>query len=173
VDTISRLLKITGLFGKWALQKRLYSAKKTFSFKKPTKRSHPICVTGLLHTCNITQLYVSRGSFVYVTWLIHVYHMTHLYVPHDSFICMAWLMYMYTTHSYVWCDSFKCAAWLIHITQWVMWQVSTIHLDMWHDSSIHLPWFVTQPIADKVAQNLEIIPIFFSSNQNSAHGIHN
>jgi len=43
VATISRLLKILGLFCKRALQKRLYSAKETCSFKEPTNRSHPIC----------------------------------------------------------------------------------------------------------------------------------
>ena len=35
-------LKITGLFCKRALYKRLYSAKVTYNFKEPTNRSHPI-----------------------------------------------------------------------------------------------------------------------------------
>jgi len=42
VATISRLLKITGLFCKRALQKRRYSAKETYNYKEPTNRSHPI-----------------------------------------------------------------------------------------------------------------------------------
>jgi len=42
VATISRLLKIIGLFCKRTLQKRLYSAKETYNFKEPTYRSHPI-----------------------------------------------------------------------------------------------------------------------------------
>ena len=42
--SISRLLKIIGLFCKRALQKRLYSAKETYDFKEPTNRSHPIAV---------------------------------------------------------------------------------------------------------------------------------
>jgi len=42
VATISRLLKIIGLFCKRALQKRLYSAKETYNLKEPTNRSHPI-----------------------------------------------------------------------------------------------------------------------------------
>jgi len=42
VATISRLLKIIGLFYKRALQKRLYSAKETYNFEEPTNRSHPI-----------------------------------------------------------------------------------------------------------------------------------
>jgi len=44
VATISRLLKIIGLFCKRALQKRLYSAKETCNFKVPTNRSHPISI---------------------------------------------------------------------------------------------------------------------------------
>jgi len=39
-----RLLKITGLFCKRDLYKRLYSAKETYHFKEPTNRSHPIRV---------------------------------------------------------------------------------------------------------------------------------
>ena len=46
--TISRLLKIIGLFGKIALLKRRYSAKETYNLKKPTNRSHPIATVGLL-----------------------------------------------------------------------------------------------------------------------------
>jgi len=42
VATISRLLKITGLFCKRALQKRLYSAIETYNLKEPTNCSHPI-----------------------------------------------------------------------------------------------------------------------------------
>ena len=42
VATISRRLKITGLFCKRARLKRRYSAKETYSFKEPTNRSHPI-----------------------------------------------------------------------------------------------------------------------------------
>jgi len=42
VATISRLLKIIGLFCKRALYKRLYSAKETWNFEEPTYRSYPI-----------------------------------------------------------------------------------------------------------------------------------
>jgi len=41
VATISRFLKMIGLFCKRALQKRLYSAKETYNFKEPANRSHP------------------------------------------------------------------------------------------------------------------------------------
>ena len=42
VATISRLLKLIGLFRKRALSNRLYSAQETLNFKEPTNRSHPI-----------------------------------------------------------------------------------------------------------------------------------
>ena len=42
VATMSRLLKIIGLFCKSALQKRLYSAKETYNSKVSTHCSHPI-----------------------------------------------------------------------------------------------------------------------------------
>jgi len=42
VASISRLLKIIGLFCKRAWLKRRYSAKETYDFKEPTNRSHPI-----------------------------------------------------------------------------------------------------------------------------------
>jgi len=49
VATISRLLKIIGLFCKRAPQKRLYSAKETYDFKEPTNYCHPIPF--LMHSC--------------------------------------------------------------------------------------------------------------------------
>jgi len=42
VATISKLLKIIGLFCKRALYKRQYSAKEKYDFKEPTNRSRPI-----------------------------------------------------------------------------------------------------------------------------------
>jgi len=42
VATISRLLKIIGLFCKKNLQKRPIFSKETYNFKEPTNRSHPI-----------------------------------------------------------------------------------------------------------------------------------
>jgi len=53
VATISRLLKITGLFCKRALLKRLYSAKETRNFKEPFNRSHPIVLMCLQRVCVI------------------------------------------------------------------------------------------------------------------------
>jgi len=52
--TISRLLKIIGLFCKRALQKRRYSAKETYHFKEPTHRSHRIVRTRTHNTLHHT-----------------------------------------------------------------------------------------------------------------------
>ena len=58
VALVSRIDKITGLFCKRALSKRLYFAKETCNFIDPTNRSHPI------------HLYVfgSVHSYIYIYW---------------------------------------------------------------------------------------------------------
>ena len=50
VATISRLLKIIGLFCKRSLQKRLIFSKETYNFKEPTDRSHPIAKIHIRHS---------------------------------------------------------------------------------------------------------------------------
>jgi len=42
IASVSRIDQSIGLFGKRALQKRLYSAKETYHSIDPTHRSHPI-----------------------------------------------------------------------------------------------------------------------------------
>ena len=71
--TISRLLQITGLFCKRALEKRLYSANETYNLKEPTDRRHPIVGTRVFfrsrHTCvgvGTRVLSRSRRSWVVV-----------------------------------------------------------------------------------------------------------
>ena len=51
VATISRLLKMIGLFYKRALYKRLYSAKEIYNFEEPTNHSHPIPNSTLSGAC--------------------------------------------------------------------------------------------------------------------------
>ena len=57
VATISKLLKIIGLFCKRYLSKRMYSAKEAYIFKEPTNHSYPILnarvVFRLLHARSI------------------------------------------------------------------------------------------------------------------------
>ena len=90
-----------------------------------------MCVTRLIHVCDMTHLYVScdgsyewhvssmyvwYDAFMRVIWLIHVCDVTHAYEWHDSFACVTWLIHMCgMNHSYVWHDSFICVTWLIHM----------------------------------------------------------
>ena len=65
----------------------------------------------------------SRDSFICVTWLIHVCDMTHSCVWHDSFICV-WVSHTSFRRRCVWRDSFICVTWLIHmcrvIVEWLI-----------------------------------------------------
>jgi len=56
-----------------------------------------MCVTWLIHTCDMTHSCVSCDFFIRVTWLIHMWDKTHSYVWHDSFICVTWLICTYET----------------------------------------------------------------------------
>jgi len=74
----------------------------------------------------MTHSYMWHDSFICVTWLIHMCDMTHSYVWHDSFICVTWRIHMYDmTHSHVWNNSFICAPWLTHMCD-------TTHSHWWH-----------------------------------------
>jgi len=64
----------------------------------------------------MTHSYVRHDSFICVTWLIHLCDMTHSYMWHDSYIRVAWLIHMRDMiHPQVWHDSFICVTWLIHL----------------------------------------------------------
>ena len=86
-----------------------------------------ICVTWLIHTCDITNAYVRHDSFICVTWLIQMCDMTHSYMWLDLFICVTCLIHMCdVTHSYVRHDSFIYNTWLIHMCDmYVIWHIST------------------------------------------------
>jgi len=85
VDTISRLLKMIGLVCKRALWKRRYSAKETYHFKEPTKRSHPIVIPSQYYcVCVCVCLSVLR---------IYCLHSI-VHVSHDSFYERGMTLYM-------------------------------------------------------------------------------
>ena len=81
VATISRLLKIMGLFCKRALLKRRYSAKETYNFKEPTNRSHPIGIC--THNRLTADTHLPITAYIYthtLTWKIHTYTHTHSHI---------------------------------------------------------------------------------------------
>ena len=154
VATISRLLKMIGLFCRILSLLWVSFAKETYHFKEPTNRSHPIVSLHVVshstqcRMCDIslsrTHSYVSHNSFVCVTRLIRMCHTTHSYVWHDSFVCVTRLIRMcHTTHSYVWHDSF-----MTHTCLTYVWASVSFHTPLsvyicvawlchvWHDSFI-------------------------------------
>jgi len=106
-----------------------------------------ICVTWLIHMCDMTHSYVWHDSFTCVPCLIHMCDMTHSYMRHDnhsdvwhdsftcvtwqSFTCVTWRVCILTSlrhHSNASCKRFMCVTWLIHMC------------DMTH---AYLPFFAT------------------------------
>jgi len=95
--TISRLLRIIGLFCKRALQKRLYSAEENYNFKEPTNRSH------LTH-CSVLQCHGAATlslapytRYFHISWRVCVCVYTLTYI---SGVCLCVYickhMYVYT-----------------------------------------------------------------------------
>jgi len=88
----------------------------------------------------MTHSYVWHDSVICMTWLIHVCDMTHTYVWHDSFICVTWNIHMCDmTHSSVWHDSF------VQVTQvtWLICMCDMTHSYVWHDSFIYVTWLIS------------------------------
>jgi len=80
---------------------------------RPGKHFPPsscMCVTWLVHVCDMTRSHVWHDS------LHRPCHGTlHLFFP-TSCMCVTWLIQMCDmTHSYVWHDAFMYVTWLIHI----------------------------------------------------------
>ena len=75
-----------------------------------------MCVTGLMYTCVTTYSHVWRFSFFCVTKRILTCDMSDAYMWHDSFMCVAWLFHVCDmTPSCVWHDSFMCVTWCLHV----------------------------------------------------------
>ena len=67
VPTISRLLKMIGLFYKRDLQKRRYSAKETYHYKEPTNRSHHIQTYAYRFSFPTEQTALNQGTLIHWT----------------------------------------------------------------------------------------------------------
>jgi len=96
-----------------------------------------MCVTWLIHVCDMTHSCVWHDSFMCVTWPIHLCDMTHSCVWHDSFIRVPWLIHMCDmTYSHVWHDSSICVTWLIHMCDMT-------HPSVWHVTWLFFMWDMT------------------------------
>ena len=89
VATISRLLKITGLFCKKDLQKRQYFAKETYDLKEVTKLRHPICVYAYIHAYKYPHKRTQMFTLWVMCWLIFLH--PPLWSP--QIIHKSWLFY--------------------------------------------------------------------------------
>ena len=67
-----------------------------------------MCVTRLIHMCDMTHSDAWRVSFTCETWILHTWGMTPLHVWHNLFTSDV-------THLDVWHDPFTCVPWLIHV----------------------------------------------------------
>ena len=72
--SISRLLKIIGLFCKRALLKRRYSTKETCNFEEPTNRSHHIRRLGICGSNHDIGLFGRISSLVYGSFAKETYN---------------------------------------------------------------------------------------------------
>ena len=104
-----------------------------------------------MHMDESCQTYVCDMA-ICVTWLVHMCDMTHSYVWHGSFICVnvcVWYGYMCDmTRSYVWHvwhDSCICVTWLIHMCERMCepyhtyeWAMAHICTDMSHEWMCHV-----------------------------------
>jgi len=127
VASISRLLKIIGLFCKRALQKRPIFCKETYNFKEPTIRSHPpkrcplIRIYHTTHSYTTSRIctchdctYVVASTTVSATHMHHVTNTNHVtnthcvtnmhHITHMNHICVYHLTHInqgtHTNHEY-------------------------------------------------------------------------
>jgi len=91
-----------GLFWKRALQKRQYSANKTYNLIDPTNRSHPVMnEAGRAWMSHVTHEWVISQTYEWA--MLHISRMTHSHVWRDSFTGATRLIHMRDmTHSHVW-----------------------------------------------------------------------
>jgi len=86
VATISRLLKITGLFCKRALSKRRCFAKETYNLKEPTNRSHPISVSLVTYQWDTPDYTAANMHLWRKTYHTYERVMSHIWTSHVTHI---------------------------------------------------------------------------------------
>jgi len=91
--TISRLLKIVGLFCRISSLLWGSFAKETYNFKEPTNRSHLICVYRL-YVCMYVCLYVCVYTCLHVCMHVCVYVCMSMSTKVCTFVCLYVCMYV-------------------------------------------------------------------------------
>jgi len=91
-----------------------------------------ICVTRLIHTCDMTHSYVGQDSFICVLWRIRMCDTAHSYVCYDPLVCVTWLISMCDVTHIPICD--VTHSYDRHIRMIYMWHVS------WHDTFVWSPY---------------------------------
>jgi len=137
VATMSRLLKIMGLFCKRALQNRRYSAKETYNFKEPTNRSH---LTHYVHTwVSFDRLWMGHDYYIWILvngswWVMSHIWMSH--VTHTNESC----------HTYEWVMSHIRMSHVTHMNEswytyeWVMSHIRMSHVTHTNESCHTYEW---------------------------------
>jgi len=111
-----------------------------------------ICVTWLIHMCDMPHSHVWRDSFFFmwcnpfirVTWLVHMCDMTRLSAVlrkcSARSVCVTWLVYLCDmAYSHVWHGPFKRVKWILmgqRAVPCVTWLISYV----WHDSYTSVTW---------------------------------
>jgi len=97
-----------------------------------------ICVTWLIHMCDMTHSYVWHDSFICVTWCIHMCDMLCSHVRYEPFIRVTWPIHMFDfSHSYAWRVWFMCVTWRIHMCDMPHHMCGMMHSHVWHGSFIY------------------------------------
>ena len=92
--------------------------------------------------------YVWHGTFICVTCLVHMCDMTRSYVWYDPSMCDMTHLYSYVhmcdmTRSYAWHNSFICVSWHVHVCDmthpcatWLIYMRDMTHANVWLDTCV-------------------------------------
>jgi len=86
-----------------------------------------ICVTWLVHMCDMTHSFVWRDVFIRVLYLIHMRDVAHSEVWYDAFICVIWCV----VDSWMSHDTYKCV--MSHLLSWMSQPHTISHINASYD----------------------------------------